>query len=132
MSKTQKTVVLVQEGTWLKVLSEYLLSREFDVTSFTKAQSAIQYLESGPKVDALVTTIDLEDQFGGCNVARVFHKSWPMAPVILFTSYGASDHRVQLLGSIPSLIVARKPFRVFTLSKLIKKALKEDDHPMAG
>jgi CheY-like chemotaxis protein len=101
MNMNQSAAILVVEDEWLvreEIASEFRRSG-WTVLESSTGEGAIGVLESGERVAALVTDVQLAGRADGWEVARVFRAMHPEGPIV-YTSGNPADARRLMPGSV--------------------------------
>jgi signal transduction histidine kinase/ActR/RegA family two-component response regulator len=111
------SVLLVEDDANVALLlTESVEALGHRVTYAAGAEAALAALESGQRIDAVVTDVMMPGGMGGVDLAQTIRARRPALPVILVTGYGERLEEVQAVG----LPVLRKPFRVEELDALLR------------
>ncbi len=111
------SVLLVEDDANVALLlTESVEALGHRVTYAAGAEAALAALESGQRIDAVVTDVMMPGGMGGVDLAQAIRARRPALPVILVTGYGERLEEVQAVG----LPVLRKPFRVEELDALLR------------
>jgi CheY-like chemotaxis protein len=127
INASQPAVVVVEDEALIcDLVSEYLSDQGFEVHSFGDAESALQCLCSGARVDALFTDINLPGMDGAA-LAKAARKVRPSLPV-LYAS--ARWNPMQQFDAVPQSVFLAKPYRpdhmVRTLRSLVAPGIVPD------
>jgi two-component system, NtrC family, sensor kinase len=98
-----------------------LESLGYSVTWFSVAMRALQHLESGNRVDLILTDIVMPGGVSGIDLARTVRQCYPNVPVLLTTGYSAAARDAAHEG----FVLLTKPFRMTALEQVIRSALDQ-------
>jgi CheY-like chemotaxis protein len=102
------SVLLVEDEVLIsRLIADRLSERGFAVYATASGEEAMLYLDSGERVDALVTDINLPGGMDGAQLARKARQRRPELPVV-YTSgrYTSSD----IAPLVPRSVFLAKPF----------------------
>jgi len=117
-----ETVLLVEDDASVRLLVREVLSElGYTALEAAEAQSALQLLGSGSKVDLLITDVGLPGM-NGRQLAELARQQLPHLPILFVTGYAEdATERSGFLG--PNMHMITKPFQVEHLSSKIKEML---------
>ena len=107
-ARSPSGVILVVEDEWLvrDVIVSYLKEAGWEVLEASTGESAIGLLENTPKIDVLVTDIQLAGDLSGWDVAEAARAVIPEVPVIY-----ASGNLVDRSRAVANSLFFSKPYR---------------------
>jgi hypothetical protein len=105
---------------------ERSLGERFRICLFSGTEDAIAFARTAPRIDVLVTDLDLGlSALGGCNIARDVQHRFPQALIYVFARAAANDHRLLILRGTENLRLLTKPWGALSLAKEVRRALLE-------
>jgi CheY-like chemotaxis protein len=117
---TAKTVLLVEDEPAVRALTaEQMRDRGFRVLEAESGPAALRLVQSGVRIDLLVTDYGLPGGMNGRQVIDAVHARNADLPVIMITGYASGEH-------MAGLDVVRKPFDPVVLIDRIIARLGED------
>ena len=81
-----KVLVVDDNEALLKILSQRLSRKDFDIYAFSESTKAQAFILAGNQVDALVTDV-LMPHINGRQLAELFHRVCPNLPIIFISAY---------------------------------------------
>jgi len=132
----KKILLVDDENIILYVLSSYLKTWNYEVTSEPDGRKVVEMLESRQKFDVMVSDIRMYP-VSGLELLKISKRLMPDMPVILITGFGSHEifKQAESLGAYKCL---PKPFEPETLLKTIESALtsqeadRDEDHSDAN
>jgi CheY-like chemotaxis protein len=103
---------------FLRTLELVLKEAGFDVLAASDYIPALKHLDSGERIDILVTDIVMPDRVNGLALARMARMRRPNLGVIYFTAYDIPGADEEAMGQI-----LRKPFDSDQLLRAIEQEL---------
>ncbi|NIX76146.1 response regulator [Microvirga terricola] len=86
MAKDQSTILLVEDEPLIRLfLVDLLEEAGFRVIETANAAEALVALESGLRVNVLLTDVDMPAGCDGFELARKVHKSWPETEILIMS-----------------------------------------------
>jgi DNA-binding NtrC family response regulator len=124
MGNRSEVLVLDDETIVCERLKDHLEKNEFSVETFTDSQSAIDRLAE-KRFDVLVTDLKMKGP-NGLDVMHFVRRQDQGTQVIIITGYSSLEaaREAEYSGVFGFL---DKPFRMETLTKLVKKAAAKSD-----
>jgi DNA-binding NtrC family response regulator len=116
----RRTNVLLVEDEILisELMTEVLCENGFAVHAVTNAETALNYLDSGPEVDVLFTDINLEGRMDGSVLARKARERRPDLPIV----YCSGRYSVSAIAPLMSRsIFLKKPYDPLDLCTLLTR-----------
>ena len=116
----RRTNVLLVEDEILisELMTEVLCENGFAVHAVTNAETALNYLDSGPEVDVLFTDINLEGRMDGSVLARKARERRPDLPIV----YCSGRYSVSAISPLMSRsIFLKKPYNPLDLCTLLTR-----------
>jgi CheY-like chemotaxis protein len=116
----RRTNVLMVEDEFLisEMMTEVLSENGFAVHAVPDAESALDYLDSGPEVDVLFTDINLLGPMDGSTLAKQVRARRPDLPIVYCSGrYSASA----LSPLMPRSLFLRKPYDPSDLCTLLTR-----------
>ena len=114
-------ILLVEDDrVFLHTLELVLTSAGFDVVAVPDYIPALKHLDSGERIDVLLTDIVMPDRVNGFALSRMARLRRPGLGVVYFTAYDIPGVEDEALGQI-----LRKPFDSDQLLQAIIRELKE-------
>ncbi len=121
-----ETVLLVEDDETVRLLVAELLSElGYEAIEASSAQAAIPVLESGRRIDLLITDIGLPGGTNGRQLAEIARKRREMLPILMITGYAGSSAGSSMLG--PGMDLIAKPFQLDELAAKIRSMVKGAD-----
>jgi CheY-like chemotaxis protein len=112
-------ILLVEDDrVFLRTLELVLKEAGFDVLAASDYIPALKHLDSGERIDILVTDIVMPDRVNGLALARMARMRRPNLGVIYFTAYDIPGADEEAMGQI-----LRKPFDSDQLLRAIEQEL---------
>src|SRR3954465_15322162 len=112
-------ILLVEDDrVFLRALELVLKSAGFDVLAVSDYIPALKHLDSGERIDILLTDIVMPDRVNGLALARMARMRRPGLGVIYFTAHDIPGGEDEALGRI-----LRKPFESEQLLRVIQQEL---------
>jgi CheY-like chemotaxis protein len=114
-------ILLVEDDrVFLRALELVLKSAGFDVLAVSDSIPALKHLDSGERIDVLLTDIVMPDRLNGLALSRMARLRRPGLGVVYFTAYDIPGVADEALGQI-----LRKPFDSDQLLQAIRRELEE-------
>ena len=119
--------MLVDDDNELREMMTDHLSLSFIISAFGSGHEAIECINTGKKIDLLITDFNLEDPTGldGLDIVEALRVGQPDVPVILITGSMTHEPRIQGLLKMPKTNVLLKPVDRSIVDKLIEKLFLE-------
>ncbi len=115
-----RTVLLVEdEMDTADVIATQLRDFGFGARLAHSAAAALDLLESGARVDAIVSDILLAEGMNGLQFARTVRASWPTLPVLMVTGFDFAAEIAQVRG----VRAIAKPFRGEQIAALLDEII---------
>ena len=113
-------ILLVEDDrVFLRTLELVLKDAGYDVLAASDYIPALKHLDSGERIDLLLTDIVMPDRVNGLALARMARLRRPGLGVIYFTAHDIPGAEEEALGQI-----LRKPFDSDQLMQAIRRELK--------
>ncbi len=107
-------------------LAETLRGLRYRVVEAADADTALDLLDRGTEVDAILSDVTMPGGMDGVEFAHAARARWPGVPVVLATGrVGALDGR----ALPPGVGVLRKPFSRSAIAVALRRALVEAEEP---
>jgi CheY-like chemotaxis protein len=117
-------ILLVEDDrVFLCTLELVLKDAGFDVLAVPDYIPALKHLDSGERIDVLLTDIVMRDRVNGLALARMARLRRPGLGVVYFTAYDIPGAEKEALGQI-----LRKPFDTDQLLRAIRQELENIRH----
>lgn len=118
-----QVVLVVEDDAAVRMLALEVLSELGIRTQAAEdAASALRLIESGTRIDLILSDIGLTGRMNGRQLADAARVLRPELPILFMTGYAADATRAGFLG--PGMDLIQKPFTVATLSTRIRALLK--------
>jgi DNA-binding NtrC family response regulator len=88
----------------------------------------LEHLNRGNRVDLVLSDIVMPGGMSGIDLARTIRERYPQLPMLLTTGYSAAAREAAEEG----FIILSKPFRISTLERVIRSALKHEPQVVHG
>lgn len=112
---TITVLVVEQEGLTRRDLVETLRRADYDVLEASDAREALGHLESGKRIDAVITDTQIGGDQTGWDFADRFRAARSDVPIV-YTSGNAVDHARMVSGSL----FFGKPYRTSNILKVFR------------
>jgi CheY-like chemotaxis protein len=120
-------ILIVEDDALIQMeLEAALQDGGYSTVAETSGEKAIEKLEAGASIRALVTDINLAGDTSGWEVARRARELLPDLPVIYVTSAGAEEWTSQ---GVPMSVLISKPFAPAQIITAISQLLNAGDSP---
>lgn len=114
-----KTLLLIDDEAMVReVLAEHLRDRGYRVLEADSGPAALRVIQTGARIDVLISDVGLPGGMDGRQVAEVALKRQPDLPVILITGYAFGE-------PIRGMEVIRKPFLPEVLADAVRTKLDD-------
>lgn len=125
MSRPKRVLLVDDDKELLRTLAQSLHGHGWECKTASSAREAIDYLETGATVDAVVTDLRMPGA-DGLQLTRQIRQRWNHVAVIILTAYGSITSAVEgiKLGAANYVI---KPFPPEELLREIEKACDRDE-----
>ena len=122
----QKPLILVcdDEAEMLNYLKKMLVSREYEVETFSSGRELCSYLDGEGRADLLLQDVRMPDMDGLEILSRV-KKLRPGLPVIIMTAFGSIDAAVEAI-KLGAYDYVTKPFPREKLLGVLRNALERE------
>jgi two-component system, response regulator PdtaR len=117
-----RVLVVEDEALVRDLIIDMLDDAGFATIAACCAQEALQQLQSGPGIAAIVTDVDMPGEFDGIGLATRVSERWPWIGIIVTS--GA--HRGAALGLRRPALFLPKPFRADRLVAAVRSLIKPD------
>ncbi|HEY0223226.1 MAG TPA: response regulator [Pseudolabrys sp.] len=116
----RRTNILMVEDEPLisEMIAEILSDNGFNVHTVADGESALRYLEDGPRVDALFTDINLEGRMDGSMLAKEVRERRPELPIVYCSGRFSESALAPMMSR--SLFL-KKPYNPDDLCKLLTR-----------
>jgi PAS domain S-box-containing protein len=118
----QTILVIEDEATILTLITELLVEAGYRVLSAPDGQAGLQMLQSGRRIDFLVTDVGLPGGINGRQVADAARISRPSLKVLFITGY-AENAAVGNGLLEPGMSVLTKPFEIAELARKVREMM---------
>ena len=121
---TPRILLVEDDDVFLRALELVLKDAGFDVLAASGYKPALQYLDSGERIDVLLADIVMPDGVNGLALSRMARMRRPDLGVVYVTAHDIPGAEDEAIGQI-----LRKPFDSDQLFGAIRHALDTRDPP---
>nr|WP_294516180.1 response regulator [uncultured Rhodopila sp.] len=126
---SQKCLLLVEDESDLRLMmADSLLNAGFAVVEAENGDQAVKILAQHPRIDLLVTDIDIPGRCDG-NAVAISAKAWHFGLPVVYAS-GSPQRLANTLG--PSDAFLQKPFRHSEMIAVVVRLLAATEAPRPG
>ena len=119
-----ETVLIVDDDTTVRMLvAEVLTEQRYDVLEASDGPSALKLLESGTRIDLMITDVGLPGGMNGRQVADAARQMRPDMKVLFITGY-AENAAIGNGHLDPGMAILTKPFAMSTLGNKVRGMLE--------
>ena len=94
--KSKKRILMVDDSHLTSaIMSEYLISKGYEVEVVTTGEEAVEYVSSTNNLDLILMDIELAGKMSGIDAAREIHKIQEV-PVVFFTANASDEIRREI------------------------------------
>jgi DNA-binding NtrC family response regulator len=119
MSNRRTSVLMVEDEVLIsELMTEVLSENGFAVHAVPDAESALDYLDSGPEVDVLFTDINLLGPMDGSTLAKQVRARRPDLPIVYCSGHYSPS---ALSPLVPRSIFLKKPYNPTDVCTLLER-----------